>query len=138
MWGRKMGEEKGDRADIGGRKRGIVSPGTEHTVIWPLRVPRGEVVLYLDEVDIHLNPKIGPVWRPAGKQKYVDTPGCNQKRYLAGAFNPRTGKLTWGRRGPEKQPLVPRPPSQARDQDLPEIGRASWKERVEITLGRKY
>jgi transposase len=55
----------------------------------------GEVILYLDEVDIHLNPKIGPDWTPTGKQKYVLTPGCNQKRYLAGAFNPKTGKLTW-------------------------------------------
>ena len=46
----------------------------------------GEVVLYLDEVDIHLNPKIGPQWTQAGKQKYVRTPGCNEKRYLAGRF----------------------------------------------------
>jgi hypothetical protein len=58
-------------------------------------VPRGEVVLYLNEVDIHLNPKVGPEWTLTGKQTYVDTPGCNQKRYLAGAFNPKTGKLTW-------------------------------------------
>jgi transposase len=58
-------------------------------------VPAGEVALYLDEVDIHLNPKIGPEWTLAGKQKYVDTPGCNEKRYLAGALNPKTGKLTW-------------------------------------------
>ena len=55
----------------------------------------GEVVVYLDEVDIHLNPKIGPEWTLAGKQKYVHTPGCNEKRYLAGALNPKTGKLTW-------------------------------------------
>jgi transposase len=55
----------------------------------------GEVVVYLDEVDIHLNPKIGPEWTLAGKQKYVCTPGCNEKRYLAGALNPQTGKLTW-------------------------------------------
>jgi transposase len=55
----------------------------------------GEVVLYLDEVDIHLNPKIGPDCTLAGKQKYVRTPGCNEKRYLAGALNPKTGKLTW-------------------------------------------
>jgi transposase len=55
----------------------------------------GEVVLYLDEVDIHLNPKIGPDWTLAGKQKYVHTPGCNEKRYLAGALNPKTGKITW-------------------------------------------
>jgi transposase len=55
----------------------------------------GEVALYVDEVDIHLNPKIGPDWTAKGKQKYVETPGCNQKRYLAGALNPKTGKLTW-------------------------------------------
>jgi transposase len=55
----------------------------------------GEVALYLDEVDIHLNPKIGPDWTLAGKQKYVRTPGCNEKRYLAGALDPKTGKLTW-------------------------------------------
>jgi putative transposase len=54
----------------------------------------GEVVVYLDEVDIHLNPKIRPEWTLAGKQKYVRTPGCNEKRYLAGALNPKTGKLT--------------------------------------------
>jgi len=54
-----------------------------------------EVVLYVDEVDIHLNPKIGPEWTLVGKQKYVETPGCNKKRYLAGALNPKTGELTW-------------------------------------------
>lgn len=58
-------------------------------------IPPGEVALYVDEVDIHLNPKIGPEWTLAGKQKYVHTPGCNEKRYLAGALNPKTGKLTW-------------------------------------------
>jgi transposase len=51
--------------------------------------------VYVDAVDIHLNPKIGPEWTLAGKQKYVRTPGCNEKRYLAGALNPKTGKLTW-------------------------------------------
>jgi transposase len=56
---------------------------------------RGEVVLYTDEVDIHLNPKIGPDWMLPGIQKRVLTPGCNEKRYLAGAFDHRTGKLTW-------------------------------------------
>ncbi len=55
----------------------------------------GEVILYLDEVDIHLNPKLGPEWTLAGRRKYVRTPGCNEKRYLAGALNPKTGKLTW-------------------------------------------
>lgn len=56
---------------------------------------RGEVVVYLDEVDIHLNPKIGPDWMLCGQQKQVLTPGKNEKRYLAGALDARTGSLTW-------------------------------------------
>jgi transposase len=56
-------------------------------------LPADEVVLYLDEVDIHLNPKIGPDWMKRGRQKEVLTPGCNQKRYLAGAWNPKTRRL---------------------------------------------
>ncbi len=58
-------------------------------------VPTYEVVLYLDEVDIHLNPKIGPDWTSRGRQKTVLTPGCNEKRYLAGAWNPKTGRLIY-------------------------------------------
>jgi transposase len=58
-------------------------------------LPKDEVILYLDEVDIHLNPKIGPDWMLRGTQKTVLTPGKNQKRYLAGALNARTGRLTW-------------------------------------------
>jgi transposase len=54
-----------------------------------------EVVLYLDEVDIHLNPKIGPDWTKRGRQKEVLTPGCNEKRYLAGAWDPKTGRLVY-------------------------------------------
>jgi transposase len=58
-------------------------------------LPKGEVILYVDEVDIHLNPKIGPDWMLRGTQKTVLTPGKNQKRYLAGALNAKTGRLTW-------------------------------------------
>jgi transposase len=58
-------------------------------------LPQDEVILYVDEVDIHLNPKIGPDWMLRGTQKTVLTPGKNQKRYLAGALNARTGRLTW-------------------------------------------
>jgi len=57
--------------------------------------PDDEVILYADEVDIHLNPKIGPDYMLRGTQKWVLTPGKNQKRYLAGALNVRTGRLTW-------------------------------------------
>jgi len=58
-------------------------------------LPPGEVVVYLDEVDIHLNPKIGPDWMLPSTQKKVLTPGKNQKRYLAGALNAKTGQLSW-------------------------------------------
>lgn len=54
-----------------------------------------EVVVYVDEVDIHLNPKTGPDWMRRGRQKTVLTPGCNQKRYLAGALDAKTRRLTW-------------------------------------------
>jgi transposase len=58
-------------------------------------VRRGDVAVYVDEVDIHLNPKIGPDWMLCGQQKKVLTPGKNEKRYLAGALDARTGRLTW-------------------------------------------
>lgn len=58
-------------------------------------VPKNEVIVYVDEVDIHLNPKIGPDYMLRGTQKTVLTPGKNEKRYLAGALNVRTGRLTW-------------------------------------------
>lgn len=55
----------------------------------------GEALLYVDEVDIHLNPKIGDDWMLQGQQKTVVTPGQNEKRYLAGALNGVTGRVTW-------------------------------------------
>ena len=54
-----------------------------------------ELAFYVDEVDIHLNPKIGPDWMNRGKQKQVLTPGQNVKRYLAGAMEASTGRITW-------------------------------------------
>jgi transposase len=57
--------------------------------------PPKEVVVFVDEVDIHLNPKIGPDWMLRGQQKEVPTPGKNQKRHIAGALNHRTGRLDW-------------------------------------------
>lgn len=58
-------------------------------------LPRHEVAVYEDEVDIHLNPKIGLDWMGLGQQKEVMTPGQNQKRYLAGAWDVRTKQLHW-------------------------------------------
>jgi transposase len=58
-------------------------------------LPADEVAVYEDEIDIHLNPKIGRDWMVPGQQKEVLTPGQNQKRYIAGALDARTGELTW-------------------------------------------
>jgi len=58
-------------------------------------LPWGHVLVYEDEVDIHLNPKIGPDWMVRGQQKKVLTPGQNVKRYLAGALDAVTGRLIW-------------------------------------------
>lgn len=58
-------------------------------------LPPDEVAVHEDEVDIHLNPKIGRDWMVRGQQKQVLTPGKNQKRYLAGAKNVRTGEVVW-------------------------------------------
>jgi transposase len=58
-------------------------------------LPDDEVVIYEDEVDIHLLPKMGPQWTPKGVQPQVGTPGQNAKRYLAGGINVRTGDVHW-------------------------------------------
>lgn len=49
-------------------------------------LPAGEVAYYEDEVDIHLNPRIGRDWMLPGQQKVIVTPGQNVKRYVAGAL----------------------------------------------------
>ncbi len=58
-------------------------------------LPKNEVAFYEDEVDIHLNPKIGPDYMLPGQQKIVLTPGQNVKHYLAGALDVRTGRVVW-------------------------------------------
>lgn len=60
-------------------------------------LPAGAAAVYLDEVDVHLNPKVGCDWQNYGKQKTVLTPGQNQKRYLCGALDAASGQLTWVR-----------------------------------------
>jgi transposase len=58
-------------------------------------LPADEVAVYADEVDIHLNPKLGWDWMAKGQQKEVRTPGKNGKRYLAGALDARSGEVLW-------------------------------------------
>ena len=57
------------------------------------RASAEEPVLYCDEVDIHLNPRIGRDWMLRGRQRRVVTPGQNRKFYLAGALDVRSGRL---------------------------------------------
>ena len=57
------------------------------------RASAAEPVLYSDEVDVHLNPKIGRDWMLRGEQRRIVTPGKNEKFYLAGALDVRTGVL---------------------------------------------
>lgn len=58
-------------------------------------LPTNEIAFYADEVDIHLNPKIGYDWMLRSQQKTVLTPGQNQKRYVAGALDVRSGHVQW-------------------------------------------
>ena len=57
------------------------------------RLPEDEVAVFQDEVDVHLNPKIGCAWMPVGEQATVETPGNNIKRHVAGSLVWRTGTL---------------------------------------------
>jgi len=56
-------------------------------------LPADETVVFQDEVDVHLNPKIGSCWMVRGQQAEVVTPGNNEKRHLAGSLHWRTGRL---------------------------------------------
>ena len=56
-------------------------------------LPTDETAVFQDEVDLHLNPKIGCQWMVRGQQAEVVTPGDNEKRHLAGSLVWRTGRL---------------------------------------------
>jgi transposase len=94
---------KMNKARLGQPKPGVACPWPKAKKNRRLAVIRravngvnnGEVAVYLDEIDIHLNPKIGPDWMNYGKQKEVMTPGQNAKRYVCGALNPATGCIEY-------------------------------------------
>jgi putative transposase len=52
-----------------------------------------ETAVFMDEVDVNLNPEIGCAWMRRGEQAPVETPGSNEKRYLAGSIHWRTGRV---------------------------------------------
>ena len=56
-------------------------------------LPPDETAVFQDEVDVHLNPKIGSCWMRRGEQAEVVTPGNNEKRHVAGSLHWRTGRL---------------------------------------------
>ena len=58
-------------------------------------------VLYLDEADVDLNPRIGLTYIKRGDQPLVLTPGKNVKYYIGGALNARTGTVLYAH-GPRK------------------------------------
>lgn len=51
-------------------------------------------LVFADELDLSLLPKVGYQWMPKGTQVEVMTPGTNEKRYLAGALDITTGTIT--------------------------------------------
>ena len=51
------------------------------------RLGTREVMVFADELNIHLLPKVGYAWIPKGARELVMTPGQNAKHYLAGALN---------------------------------------------------
>jgi putative transposase len=51
------------------------------------------VVLFADELDIHLLPKVGYQWMPKSATVKLVTPGQNQKHSLAGALEPKSGQI---------------------------------------------
>lgn len=56
---------------------------------------RCELLFFVDELDLHLLPKLGYEWMLRGTQREVLTPGQNEKSYLAGALNLAMGKLLY-------------------------------------------
>lgn len=56
-------------------------------------LPDDETVVFVDEVDVHLNPDIGFAWMRRGQQAEVVTPGDNVKNHVAGALHWRSGAV---------------------------------------------
>jgi transposase len=64
-----------------------------HRLIESLR--SDEACVWEDELDLDLNPRIGPDWTLPGTQRVVVTPGQNVKRYLAASLDACTNRLIW-------------------------------------------
>lgn len=62
-------------------------------------LPANQACVWVDEVDVDLNPRIGFDWTLPGVQRTVPTPGKNVKRYVAGAMDAASDRVTWVRGG---------------------------------------
>jgi putative transposase len=56
-------------------------------------LPDDETAVFQDEADLSLNPGVGCMWMPRGRQAELPTPGDNEKCYLAASLHRRTGAL---------------------------------------------
>ena len=54
-----------------------------------------EVLIFQDEVEIHLHPALARQWAPVGQQPEVPAPGKNEKKVVYGGVDYLTGKLTY-------------------------------------------
>jgi transposase len=53
------------------------------------------VLIFQDEVEIHLYPALARMWAPVGQQPEVPAPGKNEKKVVYGGVDYKTGKLTY-------------------------------------------
>ncbi|HEY7328502.1 MAG TPA: hypothetical protein VH592_12715 [Gemmataceae bacterium] len=56
-------------------------------------LPDDEKVVFEEEVEVHLNSRIGCCWMSRGEQAEVVTSGNNEKPHRAGSLHWRTGAL---------------------------------------------
>jgi hypothetical protein len=59
-------------------------------------LPAQEVMVFTDELDMYLLPKIGVAWMPQGTQEESRTPGTNAKHSLAGALQLTPSTVLYG------------------------------------------
>jgi transposase len=93
------------------------------------RLQAHEMLVFADELDIHLLPKVGAAWMPKGSQEEVMTPGQNEKHYLAGALNLATGKIRHCL-GPRKNNALFRDLLTLLDRTYPE----RWVRRISVVV----
>src|SRR5919201_6300127 len=93
------------------------------------RLQAREVMVFADELDIHLLPKVGAAWMPKGSQEEVMTPGKNAKHYLAGALNLATGKILYCL-GPRKTNALFRDLLSLLDRTYPQ----RWVRRISVVV----